>query len=484
LASSAFVAAPWGVQEDDVYIPSKMSVESLRAGLAKFSRPIPRLHPGAALMATKTLIENLRSVWTDDPEDYILTLDDAKSYINRSKSAGYPFYYKYRDKGHALDECVDLDDQVHSLLHGNPDPVIFSLTLKTELRLKEKVDLNKTRVFMSAPLHHVLASLVVFNKQNDQLIDKRRFHPIKTGVSIPGNDFVNTMLKIDGDCYEADVDGCDLCYPPEVAAHICHVVKQFLPARYHRFVDHNYSSVYAGLAVACGGMYRVYGNKSGQLNTSRDNSLMLWWYTIYTSVILGLPKGWEIDNYCLSSDDSVLRYPFGNFKLFVETMTLNGCTLEVPTFDARPIRECVFLSHHLRQRFVPGFGDFLLAAGNLPKLLSSLNWVKKGKTLTFEESCVAHLIGLRICLFPWKEHFDRCDAILSKYLSGVVLTDFMRDALNARLNERELAFLNTRVESYFSSRPQVLNMILLVLKPFRGRFKSVHDEDKIAKSKI
>jgi len=90
-----------------------------------------------------------------------------------------------------------------------------------------------------------------------------------------------------------------------------------------------------------------------------------------------------------------------------------------------------------------------------------VNWLKKSKTLTYEEGCVAHLVGLRMCLFPWYFEFLWVDNLLSNYLNnlkkrGWVLTPFTRDCLHARFTERELAILHTRMESLdFFSRPYI-----------------------------
>jgi hypothetical protein len=157
----------------------------------------------------------------------------------------------------------------------------------------------------------------------------------------------------------------------------------------------------------------------------------------------------------IGGDDLALAMAEGiSFELVCAWLRQYGTVIEAIDWTPRPCTQIVYMSHTLRSRYVQGFGDFLCAAGNLPKLKSSVNWIKRSETLTFQESCVAHLIGLRLCLFPWALEFEEVDNILSTYLKTIVLTPFIREVLSARLTERQLAILHTRCEGFVFSPAQ------------------------------
>jgi len=88
----------------------------------------------------------------------------------------------------------------------------------------------------------------------------------------------------------------------------------------------------------------------------------------------------------------------------------------------------------------------LVAAGNRAKLLASVNWVKVNPDFSFEECCVLHLLGLRLCLWPWKIDFDEVEERLDNYLGVIAMTPSIRSMLQARLSERQICDLHFRVE--------------------------------------
>jgi len=445
------------------YVPSVMAESSLKVGLAKHNRVLPILDERLIKMTSQVLYDEFKSIWSENPEQLVLSYTDALSFIKRDKSPGFPYFYNYLSKGDVLESIPEyVEDRVRRLLSGEKIQCVFSLTEKSELRPIEKVHQGKTRVFMASPIDHLLACLVLFNTQNQKIHETIGNHPITIGIQIPGNQFVRFVSKFDSQSNDGDVDGCDLGFHPRVAREIRNLRMKFLPTRYWKGIIWLYNCVYAGCAAGCGGLYRVRGNKSGWCNTSDDNSLMVWWYLIYGCYHFYPNEYWkDVIQALINGDDVFIRYK-GDFKTFCDYLAKQGLIIECENWIPRSPRECVFLSHHLEERFVPGFGDFIVAAGNLPKLLCSVNWVRRCPSITFEESCIAHLIGLRICLFPWARHFEEIDVLLSSYLKGVVHTPFIKACLSARFSELELAYINTRCESLplFSSHGLLLQQVL------------------------
>lgn len=492
LGKVSYQRPPWVTGEPaDKYIPAKMSIKAAKVGLMKHSDPFLTLPEHLVKKSEQYLIQRMKMIWTDSPINYLSTYEESVALIKRDKSPGYPYNEIYNNKGAALDyDGLLIRQRTEAIIRGEQVPCYFTITEKSELRLREKVDADKTRIFFASDIHHLLASKMLFTKMNEQLMDKIGQHPVTLGIQIPGPEFVRALMRLGTYGNEADVSGCDLRFHPRIARCIRNLRQHFLPTGYHAAVNWLISTAYCGFAAGLGGLYRVYGNKSGHENTAVDNSFINWQWLIMACYHFYPDKDPDdVIKPLINSDDLVLKQIIGKFANFCKWMSKYGWHLEAPTFDEKPVIELVFLSHHIEERYVSGFGDFLVAAGNLDKLLSSLNWVKKAASLTFEESCVAHLLGVRLCLFPWAVHFEEADEILSKYLKKIQLTPFIRNALSARLNETQLAHLHTKVEGFaffpdafraISSFPKPWNYLVLRFQPDkkeilkRTQFSTLH----------
>lgn len=469
LGKSNLIRSPWSntFDPEEPYLPTEMSVEAARVGLQKATEAYNPF-PEEIVIRAQTYVQNkLKSVWTNVPEDYITPVDEAELLLNTDKSPGYPYYYKFPDKGAVLadqEARALMLEKVDGILQGSDIPCYFTLTEKSELRPAEKVKAKKTRIFFASDVHHLVAAKVLFTKQNNELMEKIGAHPITLGIQMPGPQYVKAISKL-GICNDGDISGCDLRYNLRLARAVRDIRANWLPTRYHDATYHLYNTVYCGYSAGLGGLYRVYGNKSGWENTSADNSFMTWLALVCACYAL-FPdlEPDDVFQSLINGDDLVVKMFTGHFKDMCDYLKRYNTVIEAEDWKARSCFEVVYLSHHLEWRFVQGFGDFVVAAGNLPKLLSSRDWVKRSKSLTFEESCVAHLLGVRLCLFPWEIQFEETDRILSSYLSQVEITGFMRTALSARLSAAEMFKLHTRVESFSSFPCHVQEAIHLVLK--------------------
>ncbi len=492
LGKSNLVRSPWCDDrgDDEDYLPTVMSVEAAKVGLEKAREPYNPFPEEHVLKAQKFLTDKLKAIWTDTPEDYVMSYDDAILELKHDKSPGFPYYYRFAKKGDVLDDeeaSQLLKFKVEGLLAGDEIPCYFTLTEKSELRPREKVLANKTRIFFASDMHHLVASKMLFDVQNEQLMDKIGQHPITLGIQMPGPQYVSTLSRL-VECNEGDLSGCDLRFNLRLARAIRDVRLSFLPTRYKLAVQHLYNTVYAGYTAGLGGLYRVFGNKSGWENTSHDNSFMVWLALLCASYSLYPDEDPDkIFTSLINGDDLVVKMFKGYFTQFRDYLLQYNTVIEAPNWEQRPVREITFLSHHLEQVYVSGFGQFTVAAGNLTKLLSSVNWIKKNANLTFEESCVAHLLGVRLCLFPWAVHFDMTDQILSDYLKKIEMTDFIRCALCARLTKLELAKLHTRVEGFFFPSTDFNRGLNLVLKgahrQIKESLKLYYDQNKKPKGK-
>jgi len=383
----------------------------------------------------------------------VISYADAVCKLNLEKSAGYPYYYDCVDKGDALRKYGDrIQREVQSVLSGDELWLPFSLTLKDELRTKERVAANKTRGFSASGIVHLLASKVVFSRQNEKLVQTLGAHPVTLGIQVPGQQYVRFMLSLGSEqnCYDADGDGCDQRFQLQVARCIRDLRKCFLPVEYGPCVDLLYDAVYAGDVIALGVVYRMFHNKSGWECTGHDNSLYMWGAIWLAVTQLSGRRFSDVCKLLVNGDDlafSVSAPGVGVVEIsnFLKKFgIIIGYEVAVP----RRVAEIVFLSHHLRERFVSGVGDPVICAGNYAKIVSSINWIKSSDLLSFEESCLAHLVGLRICLWPWYDDFVENEERIDQFLaSRVPLSKNMLQILKARISEKEIVGIYLGLES-------------------------------------
>lgn len=481
LGKSKYKMAPWvGEEFVDDYIPSEMSVRALKLGVEKSLETRKYLPEDLVQEAQAQLSSHMKTVWKRTNEEYVMSFEEAIDEMVRDKSPGFPYYYQHQNKGLLLDDPESfalLKEEVECLLLGDQIPCIFSLTEKTELRLKSKVQQGKTRVFMASPMHHLIASKMLFEKQNQDIQNTRGKHPVTIGIQVPGPEFVTAVTTLSPDSNninDGDLSGCDLRFPTRIARAIRDMRMERLPFRYHKCAMYLYDCVYAGSGVVLGGQYHIPGNKSGWNNTGHDNSLQTWFAIVMACRHFFPRLTWsEVINLLINGDDLLAHLKQDvTWREMCDWIRENiGVSIEADHWEPRHASNVVFLSHHVEERFVPNYGDIVVAAGNLPKLLSSLNWVQTNANLTLEESCVAHLVGIRLCLFPWQVEFEQCDELLSGYLKTIQATEFIDAVLKARFTEKELARLHTRCECFetfdfftFTTPDQVLKWTSSLIK--------------------
>jgi len=464
VGKSHFVPMPFGVRggdcDNDKYLPSAMTVKALSKSVTKALDPLCSYPPEKYDKIFVYLRSRLASMWWGEN---VTPYDEAVALLNFEKSAGYPYYYDCADKAEALQKHGDeIQSEVGAVVAGEERWLPFSLTLKDELRTRERVAEEKTRGFSASGIVHLIASKMMFSKQNDKLVVNFGKHPVTLGVSVPGPQFVRAVLSLGSrrNCYDADGDGCDQRFNLGIARVIRELRKAFLLKDYHACVDLLYDAVYAGDVIALGVVYRMLHNKSGWENTSHDNSLYMWGVLFEAVESLSQREFEDVCELLVNGDDLALSLETENLSIkdLAEYLAGYGVRISYDVVAPRFCTDITFLSHNLKYRFVSGFGDILVAAGNREKLVSSLHWVRLSKSLTFEECCLAHLLGIRICLWPWRIDFLEVEEIIDNFLSGVYLTENMSLLLRGRLSEVEILNLHLRLEGRVNFLPSLAHM--------------------------
>jgi len=450
LGSSHFLPAPWQGDSSDVdYVPCAMTIKALRQSCAKAVDPLLPYPDSKLAWMYQYGMRYLAGIWQGDN---FATAPEAIGRMTMTKSAGYPYYYDCQDKYEAFVRYgPEIQQNVKNVLAGQQMWLPFSLTLKDELRTADRVAAEKTRGFNASGVVHLQCSKQLFSRQNDKLVETMGRHPITIGVAVPGPQFVKTVLSLGNRrrCFFADGDGCDQRFNLGCARIIRDLRKAFLAEDYHAAVDILYDAVYAGDTITMGVVYRLLHNKSGWENTGHDNSLYFWLALAEAVSTLTGRDADEVLKLIVNGDDFALSIDDDNVGIRQVRDYLAQYQVIIAYDNAEPCwaQEVVFLSHHLRERFVRGHGDLLVAAGNYSKLMSSVNWVRVNNSFSFEECVLMHLLGLRIVVWPWEYEFLLLEARIDSYLGTIVQTPRIRDILGARISVAQITDLHFRWES-------------------------------------
>lgn len=457
IGQSHFVGSPWPVVGDQDYLPSDMSEEAMRLGLQKFREPIKYMTPSRQVKVRDFLINRLAPFWAGLP---MATRVEVCRDLNWEKSPGWPYYYVCEDKFDAVMEYGDeIWSQVDAVLIGDETVMLFfNCTLKDELRLREKVAAHKTRVFCASGIVHLLVSKLLYSKQNYALMDSRGKHPLTVGVQLPGPEFVSTVLSLRENVHEADVGGSDARFLLDMAAVIREVRHHFLGEEFRPAGEIIYDWTYCGYAILEGLILQLWGMKSGCENTIWDTSLLYWgvFFDFFDTrwPHLDMMRNFErMVRLIVNGDDnlSATEIPGFHISQLADYFTSLGMVLEVKFDVPMSVFDVSYLSHHVRNRYVRGYGDILVAAGNKEKLMSSINFILTRPGMSFDDSCVTHLLGLRIALWPYKPEFETVNSVLDDFLEELRKTNRMTERiahfLRARISEEHIVDIHTRLEA-------------------------------------
>jgi len=466
LGQSHFIPAPWQTTADTPYQPAAMCREAMWKGVLKSLEPLREFPEELANKMQDALAYHLSGIWAGpNTTEYA----EAVSLLNLDKSPGFPYYYDCEDKADSLDFYGnDIQAKVRGVLAGVDEWTPFTLTLKDELRTADRVKANKTRVFSASNIVHLLVGKVLFTQQELKLRATLGHHPVTIGVGVPGPQFVSTVLSLGEfkNVYHYDVGGCDQKFPLRVARNIRNVRRNHTEPSLRAAVDWYYDSTYAGYVVCEGRVYVQLHNKSGHELTGDDTSLFVWnMHDGYVMDVTGCQPA-EVDKFyrlIQNGDDGAVAYFDGqggpSKELtgpgFRDWCARYGVTIELESDEPRYAWEGTFLSHTLRDRYIPKLGDCVVAAGNRLKLQSSIQWLRWNSEYALEESSLMHLIGLRINLWPWKNDFDDLEELIDDYVSKIELTPKIRNILKARIPESHIVALNFRYEDGFEPVPDM-----------------------------
>lgn len=466
LGQSHFQEAPWADpnRPSDDYLPSAMTLDALKKAKKWSMAPLYSYSERQVNYVYGQLCEIFGPMMEGDN---FLPIEELRHRISWNKSPGYPYYFNTFTNSQAMAVYgAEIHEKYYTMLSGGELWMPFSVTLKDELRTKEKVADESTRAFDATSLPFNMLCKSMFALQNDRIMEHVGAHPVTLGVSLPGPQFVNLTLSLGVNPPElqpetngGDGKHWDQTCNLSLTRAVRDFRKRFQAPHFSSLIDYIYDTVYAGDRIACGVVYKVLHQCSGWENTGTDNSLVLLGALIDAfHELTGLD--WKEYFKVHTNGDDFRHRIVGKVKCKDGALLsaariktyLAQYGIEVEYESETPVLcyQATYLSHHLRSRWVSGIGEIMVAAGNLSKLQASINWVPVSSNVSFEESCVMHLLGLRICLWPWPVEFAGIEEKLNNYLQSLkkdnLLSMTILDLLRARIPETAIIAIHTKLE--------------------------------------
>lgn len=305
-----------------------------------------------------------------------------------NKSSGYPYSQQgMPTKKSVVEKKGDLDVLAHVLVGA----------LKDELRPVGK----DARLFRMASAALFAEGVRLFNHQNEYLCDNLFMHPLFVKFCTPGPDLstLYSLLREFGPCCDADGSRWDANINLTLVNIVASWRARFLP---EQDVKRYYEQVYFGATLFGGHLWRLYGQASGHVNTSTDNSLvnvLAMAYHAWSSRMTVHEFLSEV-RFFVCGDDLIWSDRSGRFGPLDVAGSYGrlGMSLELGSVNMVDVMNCTFVATH------PVEGPYgLTYTYDKSSMLASLRCRKRGETsdMTFQK-----VVQIRNYLFY---HPDRAE---------------------------------------------------------------------------
>lgn len=485
MSDSNYVPSDFDVPQEysTSYIPAQMSPTAFFRGLAKYARP----HYMLPQVQINSLLEWMDMGFGTYLEVEPWTKSQALYELDQDKAAGLPWKLEgLTKKGQVL---VALASKHNVVTPGNADSsrmilqqdsdmdVVYddlqelferywpvaSGNLKAEIRAKEKAE--RPRLFLPMPIQAIAVGNRLFGAQNRELATTHCEHPITVGIQNPGRGIHNlfqilrswTILSPTSGCGDGDHGSFDAVVNLSIITVICELRKRHLPTELHGLVDRYYQVVYQGIVMILGNLIHVIGQRSGQTNTSMDNSLV----SVSMFYLHGIELGWTYQEFTnrvlvfVNGDDVIWssRVNFSQTEMR-NTAALMGHYLETSPDEFKTVDECQFIG---MTPIVYSYGghDHRLYVGRVDKILSSLRW---WRTKTSVADHFQKLVALCTLLFPKPEYFYPLRKAIFEWVKSRENEIGPRVVRSARANLRETSLFHLYLSSETGVIPSSLTL--------------------------
>lgn len=264
------------------YAPAQLTPDAYWKDVAKFDRP-PQQMPDDFFAVSELYWQHF-CPWIFERVE-IPPLSEVYYAVSKNKSSGPRLphvkgHYMSQDQSANFDALVLACEKIYDVPTEDFVPPVWQIALKDELRDVPRVEIEKTRTFMSAPIETILGNMRFVSGFNERFLDQCLNFPSTLGVDkFRGGwtrlaNHLGTSKRVylagDGSRFESTVGvgHMSLSLGLRMAS---------LPTRTHRHLRNLYSeTVYTPLVMADGKCrLKVTGNPSGGINTPFDNTIAL-----------------------------------------------------------------------------------------------------------------------------------------------------------------------------------------------------------------
>jgi len=426
----------------------------------------------------------------------IKTFDEVISRIDRTTSPGYPWNLRWRTKGDALDQGmqifrdlvlqvqrfgkIDYHFEVRSGFVIHLVHVFYMTSPKGELRTVDKLlaedeSSRKTRTFMPGCLLLHIISLMLYSDQNDQMLNmagEREWSAVGMTPWYGGWNSMAEYLLSGTTAGEKQFVCCDVKHMESslndyVQTKINRLRNECLawgntitPEYTNMMTWYQEQSTQLYIIGVNGWLYfRTCVNPSGKLNTLNDNTIALMWVFLYVVATVKMTVAEVLEVYGTTpakmvGDDSIVQYRPWLGLVFERARDMGfDIRLEVPI---SPLRDAVFLN--------AGFywsGSMWYFRPNFDKIRASIFFLWKSRSwrLAYVKVC-----AYRQLVFPFLTYRREADRMLSyilKYHGDEMRHEHSMDSrityASARaslMSDEENYFLTTGLESTRWSIPE------------------------------
>jgi len=377
------------------YSPARLDSDAVEAGVLKYAG---KQHKSLSSFEFFTVLRWMKWIFGATLEGPMVTPEEALDMVNGEKAAGTPYDFMYGNKKqHSLNH-MSFEDFVNDFWTYDQ---LHLGTLKDEMRPIGK----KARFFVPVNICLVVIYNFLFGAQNNRLIDNHHDLPTKVGMSAPGYEAFQFFNKIR--YYEAkgkktvDADGqrWDALINYSLVLLVRELRKAYMPEEYHKWVDRAYDQVYAGTTLIDGFGIRLFGQLSGQTNTTSDNTLVHCALMCLHAVREGMTfsEFREDVHFNIVGDDLLYQYSDPRFSVFSLEKTWNSLGMYMESRGDVPATECTFVGMTPCQ-----YNGLWIYKFRELKNLDSMNYTKKS---SLPKQRISSLVNLTMGIFADQKYF-------------------------------------------------------------------------------
>jgi len=252
----------------------------------------------------------------------VLDLESVLGEANRDASCGFPLRRYWSFKGEAMDDTrfiTFINQYWDRISLPFSEAVVYTASLKGEFRPREKIKMDKTRVFSAGPIEDSIVGARLFTDQRDKLQSSLFSTQSAIGVRQTNLDFHRLYMRLRefDECAMLDANNWDGSILAELMIRVAVLRFKWLSRSYRttenwwRIMNVYRNAIFNYLMFPNGLIYQTDGGMpSGFCLTADDNTLIHFAVRSFVAIQSGLEYDDMMDNSCafLYGDDVTFSF--------------------------------------------------------------------------------------------------------------------------------------------------------------------------------